>query len=307
MPPPGCVQMDLDLHPNLLSFFLAVVLLALVTGCFCSSGREPIAEEPDVYVSQANIAPAAKEPDGSEPISASKKKDEGDFVVEHLDLAAVRYKEIDRQVKASNLLEDAAAKLNRSLILPRDIYLRTKACKEANAFYDPEDHSVTMCYELMEDLFRTFKSTGIPDDQAYRKMNDATRFVFLHEIAHALIDLYKLPVAGNEEDAADRCSAYINLDELGEEGVRAVYAAADAFAIEAKQGDNSKRSLADEHLLGRQRFYNSLCMIYGSNPEKHAKIVKEGYLPKERAVRCRGEYQRTADSWLRLLEPWRKN
>jgi hypothetical protein len=298
--------MDFKLRPNLINLSIALSVLVLATACFCSADREPGSEEPDVYVTESNTnATAAKD----EPASArpGKRKDEGDFIVQHLEIETPRYKEIDRQVKDAKLLEGAAGKLNEALILPRDIYLRTKDCKEVNAFYDASDRSVTMCYELMEHFYRTFKSAGTSDEHAYSKMNDAVRFVFLHEIAHALIDQYKLPVAGNEEDAADRCSAYINLKELGEEGLRAVYAAADAFAIESKQGDNSKRSLADEHLLREQRFYNSLCMIYGSNPEKHAKIVNDGYLPKERAVRCRGEYQRAVDSWISLLEPWRKN
>lgn len=293
-------------HSSLLNLALALGILFLVTACFCSSDRDATTEEPDVYVNepQSNKAIGDNSPRSAD---TSKKSDDGDFLVEHLDVATPRYQEIDRQVKDAKLLEKAAEKLNRSLILPRDIMLRTKDCKEVNAFYDAEDRSVTMCYELMEHFYRTFKSSGTSDDLAYEKMNEAVKFVFLHEIAHALIDQYKLPVAGNEEDAADRCSAYINLKELGDEGVRNVYAAADAFAIESKQGDNSKRNLADEHLLREQRFYNSLCMIYGSNPAKHNKIVDDGYLPKERAVRCQGEYQRTVDSWISLLGPWRKN
>lgn len=292
-------------RPNLVNFLLTVGVLGLVTGCFYSGDRAVTNDSPDVYVNDANANTTSFK---SAPSAASgKKADEGDFLVEHLEIETPRYKEIDRQVKDAKLLEDAAGKLNQALSLPRDIYLRTKDCKEINAFYDANDRSVTMCYELMEHFYRTFKSVGTAETKAYAKMNDAVRFVFLHEIAHALIDQYKLPVAGNEEDAADRCSAYINLKELGEDGVRAVFAAADAFAIESKQSDNAKRNLADEHLLREQRFYNSLCMIYGSDPSKHSKIVDDGYLPKERAVRCQGEYQRAVDSWVNLLEPWRKN
>ncbi len=289
-------------RPNLVNLCLAAGVLIAATACFCSSER-PESNSSDVYVDDANSAP----PSNSAAPAPGKKKDEGDFLVEHLEIETPRYKEIDRQVREARLLKDAAEKLNRALILPHDIVLRTKDCKEVNAFYDASDRTVTMCYELMEHFYQTFKSTGMPDDKAYGKMNDAVRFVFLHEIGHALIDQYKLPVAGNEEDAADRCSAYINLKELGDDGLRAVYAAADAFAIESKQSDNSRRNLADEHLLREQRFYNSLCMIYGSDPAEHGHIVADGYLPKERAVRCQGEYQRAVDSWIKLLEPWRKN
>ncbi len=297
--------MGLTARANLVNLLLSVGTLFLVTACFCSSDRQAGSDPPDVYVNDSNSnSTGSKNAPSTTP---GKKPDEGDFIVEHLDIETPRYKEIDRQVKDAKLLEEAARKLNEALSLPRDISLRTKDCKEVNAFYDAGDRSVTMCYELMEHFYRTFKSAGTPDDKAYEKMNDAVRFVFLHEIGHALIDQYKLPVAGNEEDAADRASAYINLKELGDEGVRAVYAAADAFAIESKQSDNSKRNLADEHLLREQRFYNSLCMIYGSDPVKHSKIVAEKYLPKERAVKCQGEYQRAVDSWMTLLGPWRKN
>ena len=279
-------------------------VLVLVTACFCRSNADEdsslplLTDQTDTRPSPAKDAP---------PAPNAKKKDEGDFIVEHLEISTPRYKEIDRQVKDEKLLENAADKLNRALILPDDIYLRTKDCKQVNAFYDPNDRSVTMCYELMEHFYKAFKSAGDTEDKSYDKMFDAVRFVFLHEIGHALIDQYKLPVAGNEEDAADRLSSYVNLKELGDEGVRAVFAAADAFAIESKQNAGAKRNMADEHLLQEQRFYNSLCMIYGSNTTKYANIVTEGYLPKERAVRCPSEYQRAVDSWVTLLEPWRKS
>jgi hypothetical protein len=158
----------------------------------------------------------------------------------------------------------------------------------------------------MEQFFHDFRSNGYDEDKAYNMMFDATRFVFLHEIGHALIDTYKLPITANEEDAADRCSSFINLEELGEDGVKAVLAAAEAFQIESRASSNHARNMADEHLLQEQRFYNSLCMLYGSNPNKYPMIVEKGFLPKERAVRCPNEYQRTVESWQSLLEPWRK-
>ncbi|MEO8647795.1 MAG: DUF4344 domain-containing metallopeptidase [Acidobacteriota bacterium] len=288
------------MHRNQLNLLLVLAILVLVCGCFCRSDRDTGSSTAD-----PDTAQPVKAADNSE--SASKKKDNGDFQVEHLEVNTARYKEIDRQVKTDKLLEKAADKLNRALILPHDITLRTQDCSQVNAFYDPNDHSVTMCYELMEHFYKTFRSVGDNEDKAYSKMFDAVRFVFLHEIGHALIDTYKLPVTGNEEDSADRLSSFVNLKELGDEGVKAVFAAADAFAIESKQNTSGQRNLADEHLLQEQRFYNSLCMIYGSNTGKYSNIVSEGYLPKERAVRCPQEYQRTVESWVVLLGPWRKN
>ncbi|MBK9153815.1 MAG: hypothetical protein IPM25_06305 [Chloracidobacterium sp.] len=297
--------MNLVSRKNLANMTLSVVILFAGSACFWSSERSSVDDPAEPAEENVN-AIATNQPRSTQPVNPAKRRDEGDFIVQHLDVTSPAYQEFDRHVRSSRLLEDAAEKLNRSLSLPRDVFLRTKDCKEVNAFYDPNDRSITICYELMGHFYRIFKSAGESDEKAYDKMNDAVRFVFVHELGHALIDQYKLPVAGNEEDAADRCSAYVNLKELGEDGARAVYAAADAFAIESKQGDNSKRNLADEHLLREQRFYNSLCMIYGSDPEKHSRIVEGGYLPKERAVRCEGEFRRAVESWVSLLEPWRK-
>lgn len=292
---------------NSVNLFLVLGILFVITACVCRSDRnQESSPQPDT--TGPTTVKAEKSPSNTSTApSKDRKKDEGDFIAEHEAMTNPRYAEIDRQVKQEKLLERAADGLNRALILPHDIFLRTKDCGQQNAFYNPDDHSVTVCYELMEHFFDVFRAGGYNDKKAYDKMFDVIRFVFLHEIGHALIDTYKLPVTANEEDAADRCSAFINLEELGEDGVQAVLAAAEAFQIESKQTSGRDRNMADEHLLSEQRFYNSLCMLYGSNSEKYASIVTKGYLPQSRADRCPTEYQKTVDSWQTLLEPWRKN
>jgi hypothetical protein len=291
------------LKPNVINLLIVCALMLVVSACFCRSGRGDsgtVFEEADDS-SITNTSPAERRSG-----TVTGNADNGDFVVKYAEVETPRYRQIDRQIKEEKLIENAADKLNRALKLPHDITLQSRDCKEQNAYYDPRDRSVTICYELMERFYNAFRSAGLDENAAYEKMFDAVRFVFLHEIGHALIDAYKLPVTGGEEDSADRLSAFVNLRELGDEGVRAVFAAADAFAIESRNKPQSARNMADEHLQNEQRFYNSLCMIYGSNPEKHTRIVSDGYLPKERAVRCQNEYQRTVESWMTLLEPWRK-
>ena len=288
---------------NFINLIYALAVL-LVIACACRADRDSDENPPDA----ANQAETSQIPVKSNANPANNKnKDNGDFIVEHITVENPRYLEVDRQVKEEKLLEKAARKLNSALILPNDLYLRTKDCGEINAFYNPNDASVTVCYELMEHFYKVFRSAGNSEEKAYEKMFDAVQFVFLHEIGHALIDQYKLPITANEEDAADRCSSYINIEELGDEGVSSVLAAADAFALESKNRTPDERNLADEHLLQKQRFYNSLCMIYGSNPTKYSYIVTDGYLPKERAVRCPGEYERMVNSWVKLLGEWRKD
>lgn len=290
-------------RPNLFNFLIVLIVLIFVFGCFCRSDRD--------FGSSNQTTPVPSQSNKSESNEAKKtsgnegKDDKGDFVVQYATLQNQRFKEIDQQLRQEKVLEDAATQLNKNLKLPTNIYLKTKDCGEVNALYDPNDSSITVCYELMEDFFKLFKSTGKSDQEAYDKMFDAIRFVFLHELGHAMIDVYNLPITGNEEDAADRASAYICLEEI-EGGVRSVLAAAEAFAIESKRRTPGGRDMADEHLLQEQRFYNSLCMIYGSDTVKYQNLVGGKYLPKERAVRCPSEYERTTQSWKELLKPWRK-
>lgn len=302
---------------NFLNLIIVLAILFVITACVCnpdrgnvSDDKTPTPEETpkktDDDIKDDDDKKKDDKDDDKTDEETGKKKDRGDFIVEHREVRNSKYDEFDRQIREERTLEKAADKLNRSLILPTDIALRTSDCGEANAYYNPQDQSVTMCYELMEHFFKTFKRAGDSDDKAYDGMFDATTFVFLHEIGHALIDNYKLPVTANEEDAADRMSSFICIEELGDDGIRAILAAADVFQLDSKNGSPTAGDMADEHLLKEQRFFNSLCMVYGSDPDRYSNIVDKGYLPEARAVRCPTEYQKTAQSWGNLLAPWRK-
>lgn len=284
------------MRQNLTNLLMVFGLLFVITACVWRSDRvDPTATKPAT-------APTVTAP-SSNYIS---ENDQGDFKVDHRDVQSAKFAELDRQVRNAKLLEKAADKLNAALALPRDVTLRTAECGRVNAFYTPKEPSVTVCFELMDHFYKVFRSSGESSEEAYNQMFDAVRFVFLHEVGHALVDLYALPITGNEEDAADRCSAYINIEYLGKDGVDAVLAAAKAFEIESKRSGSSRLDLADEHLLQEQRFYNSLCMLYGSDTVKYQYLVTNKTLPSERAGRCQAEYSRSKNSWTSLLEPYRR-
>lgn len=272
-------------------------ILLLVTACVWQSERK----EPVVNNKPAS-APTAETP----PSNYIPDNDQGDFKVDHRTVKSAKFADIDAKVRNAKLLEKAADKLNAALTLPRDVTLRTAECGRVNAFYTPKEPSVTVCFELMDHFYKVFRSSGESSDEAYTQMFDAVRFVFLHEVGHALIDLYALPITGNEEDAADRCSAFINIEYLGKDGVDAVLAAAKAFEIDSKRSGRGRLDLADEHLLQEQRYYNSLCMLYGSDTAKYQYLVTDKILPAERAGRCQSEYSRSKNSWTSLLEPFRR-
>lgn len=298
------------LQKNSVNFCLVLLVVFFVFGCFWSSdrnsststtGSKPIVQESNAETKNSNVPTSV----AANKTSSDEKVDNGDFIVKYLEVKDQRYAALDKQLKDAKLLENAADQLNRNLKLPTNIYLTLNSCKEPNAEYNPNNNTITICYELMEYFQKIFKGTVKSEQEIAEKSQDAVRFVFLHELGHAMIDLYKLPIIGNEEDAADRASAYICLEEI-EGGVKSVLAAADAFSIGAKVRANDKRDFSNEHLLHQQRFYNSLCMIYGSDTVKYADFKKNGYLPEERAARCPAEYEKTMQGWKELLKPWRK-
>ena len=292
---------------NFINLLAVCFVFVFIIGCVCPSGRDNEDTTTDPNPKPSNkIETTSKSTTPKSTDTKNDPKDKGDFKVIQSEVTNPNFKAIDAQIKKDRVLEGAAEQLNKNLMLPFDITLTSKACDEINAFYNPTDHSITVCYELMDHYFKLYKSAGKTDQEAYDRMNATIRFAFLHEVGHALIDAYKLPIMGNEEDAADRCSAYICLEEI-DNGVQFVLAAADGWNLESKYSSPSGRDMADEHLLNEQRFYNSLCMIYGSNTSKYSNFVKDGYLPKERAEKCPYEYERTMNSWKDLLKPWRKD
>lgn len=291
--------------PNTVNMLAVLGLIFLVLACACPKGD---LDGGGKTKSDNSTIPSPKEDAKDKTKNKDGKEDPGDFVVEATTVSNVKYEDLDREIKKSRVLEKAAEDLNAALILPRDIALRSSDCDGVvNAFYNPEDNSITICYELMEHFFNVFRKAGYNNDDASKKMSDAITWVFLHEVGHALIENYKLAIAGGEEDAADRLSSYVNLKELGEDGASAVLAGGEAFALMSRNRQPGSRDMADEHLLGEQRFFNSLCLLFGSDPDKYAAVVSKGFLPKERAVRCPSEYEKNLAAWETLLGPWKKD
>ena len=161
-----------------------------------------------------------------------------------------------------------------------------------------------MCKELVTLFEQGFAKEYEDKEDAAQAVEDSTMFVFFHELGHALIDIYDLPVTGREEDAVDQLATLIVADGSAE-GAASVFNGALSFAI-TDEGDLDESAFWDEHSMGRQRFYNIICQLYGQDPKAHKDLVNEEVLPKARAQRCPGEYQRIEKAWGTLLSPHMK-
>ena len=184
--------------------------------------------------------------------------------------------------------------------LPTTVDIQLVDCDTVNAFYDPNNKRIIVCYELVDYFLEVFRGTAKNDDELGTAVIGATVFSFFHESGHALIHLLDLPAVGREEDSADQL-ATITLIAAGDEGV--AMALSGAYWFQLQQKSDRKTVFWDEHAFDGQRFYNILCMIYGSNPSKYQNFVANGELPKERAQRCPEEFAKISRSWQQLLKP----
>jgi hypothetical protein len=189
--------------------------------------------------------------------------------------------------------------------LPRALLVKVEGCDgDANAFY--EHNVITVCYEYIDQLWKTMPAeataAGVaPIDAIAGPLFDTC----LHEFGHALFDLLRVPVLGREEDAADQVSAYIMLHLGKAEARRLIEGVAYAYRTEATAdaAPLTMTRFADVHGTPAQRFFNVLCIAYGADAPLFGDMVEKGYLPKERAEGCKGEYQQVADGYEKLIGP----
>jgi hypothetical protein len=208
-----------------------------------------------------------------------------------------------RLLKERQVLEKFKAFLN-PLRLPRALRLKFEGCDgTSNAWY--EDDAITVCYEYIDDILKSAPKETTP---AGVTRTDAivgpTLEVFLHEVGHAVFDYLSIPVLGREEDAADQFAAYLLLQFAKKDARRLIVGVAYSYNIDASKPSTKKNPFADEHGLPAQRFYNVLCMAYGADSKLFADLVEKGYLPKERAEGCEGEYDQVTLAMTKLIRPY---
>ncbi len=228
------------------------------------------------------------------------------------------YAYLESITRQSHLFEMLADQINNSgLILPSNLSLILAECGTANAFYNPNQRSITICYEFIlnakkdfEKLFKNKSSVETATSALY-----ATIFAFYHELGHALIDILKLPTVGEEEGVVDEFAAIILLDASNISGNDDKFLTEVVFNGAIWFGSQPQGAFWDEHPSGDKRFFNLLCLMYGSNPQKYRPMMSEivnviqneqNVNPEElsrRAKLCEQEYPKKLESWTKLLMP----
>ncbi|HRH42940.1 MAG TPA: DUF4344 domain-containing metallopeptidase [Pyrinomonadaceae bacterium] len=206
----------------------------------------------------------------------------------------------------NQILEEITQPLNEIIALPFDVYLNFDECGEPNAFYSKQTREITMCIEFMDTFEESFRKISNKQSEIDDMTSGATVFFFFHELGHCLIYVWDLPATGREEDAVDQLAVLVLLDGTPE-GDDMVLSGALFFDIFSQNETKGSLLFWDEHSFNKQRFYNTLCLAYGSNPEKNKNLLGGRGLPPERAERCQTEFKRADHAWQILLTPYIKS
>jgi Putative metallopeptidase len=272
---------------------------------FLSCAREAAVTETAEQVAAATTTEvAAPVPRPSSPrfrrvARRASKRGAGQLKFSYAPAKSKGTRELVAVLREERLFEDVIADLNKGLVLPRDITVRMETCGEPNAFYDPEERKISLCYELHDQFMELFTPGETEEGEAASKAIAALVFIFYHELGHALVDVYDLPVTGREEDAVDQLATVLLLETWeGEDSELAILSSAEWFELDEEEAD-----MADEHSLDDQRYYNLVCWIYGSDPEYFEELADDWGLPDARAQQCPSEYARMSGAWNTLLGP----
>ncbi|MGE0749410.1 MAG: DUF4344 domain-containing metallopeptidase [Variibacter sp.] len=134
-------------------------------------------------------------------------------------------------------------------------------------------------------------------------------FVLQHEMGHAQISERALPVLGaRDEDAADTFATLTMLKMRDVMSDQVLADAAMGWFLTAKRDEKNGSMLAfyDEHGLDKQRAFQVVCLMYGSDPAKFKRLADMSKLPQARRESCGPDYRNASFSWDALLKPHRR-
>jgi hypothetical protein len=209
-----------------------------------------------------------------------------------------RYMKIHARLKERQVLEQLSTFL-APLKLPKLLRVRTTTCGVVNAFYNPDEYTVTMCLEIIDAIETMAPQTTSPDGFTRQEViAGAFVSVLIHELGHAVNDLFQIPVLGREEDTADQIAGFLQL-QFGKDVARITIK---GVAYLWLTWSDDKPAYWDTHSTESQRFANFLCIGYGGDPAAF-KDLADKWLPKERADGCAHEYQQIRNAFAKTILP----
>jgi len=228
-----------------------------------------------------------------------------------------KYQALYERVKKRAVLEEISEFLS-PLKLKKKLIFETTSCGVVNAFYDPTDQTVHLCYEMLDWIENVAavspdKLKQTPDAPRRGLLPGVTRAeaivgaiggVALHETGHAVFDIQQIPRLGREEDAADMVAGFVML-QFGSEVARVMIKGMFnvTYNWQAESPNISVAALADSHSLALQRGFAILCLAYGKEPDTF-KDLAQAWLPAARQPSCAREYRQAENAFRKTILPY---
>ncbi len=210
-------------------------------------------------------------------------------------------KQIKKTIENSDSINILLDTLNKKFYIKKKVIIEIG--KNDGPLYNNETNKILIPYSFYQETYNIFKEVDY--DKTGISKKDATIDVLmqtiLHELAHALIEIYNLPVVGNQEDIADNFAA-VMLMEFFKNGDEILLSTSDIFKLYSNNHVLSNEDFIDEHSLDIQRYYDCVCYLYGNSPLKYKKLVEELNYTQERKLLCEEDYIKNVNSWFRLFK-----
>jgi hypothetical protein len=234
------------------------------------------------------------------------------------------HQELYERLKENKVLETIQQILSPLRLPKPGLLIKTMGCDGLiNAWYNDDNPgdpgpTVHMCYELLENIIKLSRDNVRPNVTRHDAIVGQFMFWTLHETGHAAFDMFRVPLFGQAEDAADLFAAYVMLQFGKDQARRWIEGAAytsDEFMADVPWDKN----YASVHGLPQQRFYNLICLAYGADPVAFAGVTEnetnmmeqkgvlpkaqQGVLPTKRAENCEYEFQTFDYAWKTQILP----
>jgi hypothetical protein len=161
------------------------------------------------------------------------------------------------------------------LYFPLDKELRLIYGGREGPLYDPQLHAMYVPYTFVGEALNYFSQDR---DQKLAEIGaiDTLMHTLLHEAGHALVFDNRIPILGKEEDAVDNLATLLMIKYV-DKGAEAVINAATMFDYESQDGNEfyDYSEYIDEHSFELQRYFSTLCLVYGSNPQVFDDLLDE--------------------------------
>lgn len=132
---------------------------------------------------------------------------------------------------------------------------------------------------------------------------DVTLHVVLHELGHALIREFDLPVLGNEETMADAFATHYLTTHLPERAVAVLVARTTSLMIEAREVARAEWPVRGEHDNDARRAFQIAALAVAADPVKYAPVARVVEMSDADAQKA-GDYGAEVHrAWRRILAP----